>query len=415
MDFEDPRLKNILKLKQEFEKELQKMGKLKKTKTTVKRKDTVKIKVEIAPPANVNSADTTTLLDISRQDYDASDGAVVKALRSTLAKVGDVRRRTLVDGIIKLLEGDVEGARRSFESFENVDFEYMLGVLKLYNSESDVLEYSLKLLKKYPKSPKPYLLLSEVMLALGRYEESVKFLDAFAKLSNDPYADLVLKTHNGDRNAKKAFTVAVQKGGFKTFLAMLSVYIDPDPQKARRIADTLKKKENPCCRYFSRYWSGEDPKDDFEKYPYCSRLNVLKKAWDFTEDRIDSDPRETMVWNDPLVNLFLGFYSYNVGEKKSADEYFQKFSESIPKHRAYLYKSSRVVSKIGMRMFTSHIDEEPFLFLKDLSSGEIDSGLKQARMNGIPENHIDVAVSFEDPEVVRMFFGFRHCRFLYGS
>ncbi len=413
MDFEDPRLKNILKLKAEFEKELEKMGKLKKKKVSVKKQET-RLKIDISPPANVKATEVGNLLDINRQDYDSTDASVVKALRKGIYKIGDVRRRTLVEGIIKMLEGDLEGAREIFTRFDTPDFKYMLGLVKLYSSDPDVLEYSLGFLKKNPRSSQPYLLLTEVMISLGRYEDATKFLNVVKTLSGDPYIDLILKIYNGDKEAKKSFTYVVNKGGFRTLLAILSIYIEKSMEKGMKIAQALKKKDSPCSRSVAHFWTSEDPSPDHEKYPFCPRLAVMTWARRFERDELDEDPRKGVLWTDPLVSLFLGIYSYSIGEVKSADEYFKKFEDSVGSYVVRVIKSQKVVSKLGMRMFYEPVQGDTVSLVKSLRSGELDRAILSAKEMNVPSNHIDVKVEFRDPEILRLLFGFRHCKFLYS-
>ena len=414
MDFEDPRLKNILKLKKEFEKELEKMGKLKKKPQVQRKKFDSKIRVDITPPATVDASKVTSIFDINRQDYDAGDRSVVKALRKGMAKIGDVRRRTLLDGIVKMLEGDLDGAKEVFGRFDDENFKYMLGVVKLYSSDPDVLDYALRFLKSFPRSPKPYLLLSEIMMGLGKFQESVKFIDAFKKLSSDPYVALTLALYNQESDVKKRFTVAVNKGGFKSLLAILSMEMEKDLDKNRRIAGVLKGKDNACCLSSAKFWLTEDTSGDLERYPFCPRLTVMSWARKFESGNLDFDPRERAIWNDPIVDLFLGIYSHSIGESKSADEYFERFSNSVDNVELEVLKTRKVVTRVGMRMFYEPMTGEVVLRRNGISSPLVENSLTEAINRGVPSNHVDIKVEFRDPEILRLVFGQRHCKFLYS-
>ncbi len=414
MDFEDPRLRNILKLKAEFEKELARMGKLKKKPSATSRKRDVKLKIDISPPANVKASDVRNILDINRQDYDADDAAVIKALKRGLPRIGDVRRRTLVEGILKLLEGDLESAKDAFSRFDTVDFKYMLGLTKLYSSDVDVLGYAVNFLKDNPKSFQPYLLMSEMMISLGRYGDAVKFLNVAKALTGDVYLDLVLRVYNGDVEAKKLFAVAVNRGEFRTLLAILSIYMEDDPDKGRKIATALRKRVNPCCRFVSAFWLSENPSFEYEKYAFCPRLTVMNWARKFEMEELSEDPRESAVFVDPVADLFFGIYSYSIGEFKSADEYFKRFSEKVENYEVKVVKSPSVVSKLGIRMFYEPVQGDTVIRFRELSSERINIALEKAKKMGIPVNHTDILVSYRDPEILRLFFGYRHCKFLYS-
>ena len=417
MDFEDPRLKNILKLKEAFEKELMKMGKLKpKPKKESTSASKLKINVEIAPSALVNAADTWTVIDLNRQDYDASDAAIAKALRKTIVKVGDIRQRTMVEGIIKLLEGDYEGAKEVFSRFDSEEYKYMLGVAKLYSGDPEVLKYAIDFLKKNPSSMYPYLLMSEIMIGLGRYQEAERFFEAAAKISKDVYINLVLGVYREDPAAGKLFPIAVNKRGYKALLAILSIFMEKDSEKAKKIAESISKRDHSCCRYISSYWGGTFKSEDAKKYPFCPRINVIRWARDFEAEKLDSDPRENAPWTDPLVDLFLGFYSMNVGEDDKAEEYFESFRSKVEIKKAYIFRSGKMVKKFGVRMFYEPMRPDPVLLFSDLSAKGIRQAFKEAMdMTKLGMEHLDVFVDFRDPDILRLFFGQRHCKHLYGD
>ena len=416
MDFEDPKLKNILKLKEAFEKELVKMGRLKPKPKASSSKPSVKLNIEIAPAATVSASDTWTVIDLNRQDYDATDASIIKALRQSLGKVGDIRQRTIVDGIIKLLQGDYEGAKEVFSRFESDEFRYMLGVAKLYSGDPDSLSYAVKFLKDRSTVFYPYILMGEIMLGLGRYSDAEKFFEAAAKISKNVYLHLILGVYREEPSAKKLFPIAVNKRGYKSLLAIMSIFMERNFEKAKKIAESLSKRENSCCRYIASFWGRSFKSEDFQKYNFCPRISLMKWARDFEEDRLDIDPREVSKWNDPFADLFLAFYSFNIGEDNSADEYFKKFESSVKINRRYVYRSGKMVKKHGITMFYEPMDPEPLVEIPSLSSSNIRSVMDRVSKDmKLGKEHVDIYVDFRDPEVLRLFFGQRHCSHLYGE
>ena len=416
MEFEDPRLKNILKLKEAFEKELAKMGKIKPKPKEKSSRPSVKINIEIAPAAMVSASDTWTILDVNRQDYDASDASVVKALRQSIAKVGDIRQRTIVDGIIKLLQRDYEGAKEVFSRFDSDEFKYMLGIAKLYSKDPNVLNHAVRFLKDRPSSFYPYILMSEIMLSLGRYSDAEKFFEAAAKVSKDVYVNLVLGVYREDQSTRKLFPVAVNKRGYKTLLAIMSIFMEKGSEKAKKIADSVSKRDHSCCRYIASYWGKSFRSEDVSKYPFCPRIAVFRWARDFEEEKLDGDPRESAHWNDPLVDLFLAFYSMNVGQDEEAEEYFKSFREKVEVKRMFVFRSGKMVKKFGIRMFYEPMDPDPLKSIPQLTASSIRKTLKEVSQESkLGLEHLDVFVEFRDPEVLRLFFGQRHCSNLYET
>ncbi|GEM_PF-4683698 len=416
MDFEDPKLKNILKLKEAFEKELVKMGKLKPKPKTSSSKPSVKLNIDIAPAATVSATDTWTVLDLNRQDYDATDASIIKALRQSLGKVGDIRQRTIVDGIIKLLQGDYESAKDVFSRFDGDEFRYMLGVTKLYSGDPDTLSYAVKFLKERSTVFYPYLLMSEIMMGLGRYSDAEKFFEAAAKISKDIYLYLVLGVYREEPSARKLFPIAVNKRGYKSLLAIISIFIEKNLEKAKKIAESLSKRENSCCRYIASFWGNSFRSEDSQKFGFCPRITLMKWAKDFEEDRLEGDPRKASKWNDPFSDLFSALYSFDIGEYNSADEYFRKFESSVKIKKRYLYRSGKMVKKHGMTMFYEPMDPEPLVEISVLSSSEIRKTMDRvSKEMKLGKEHIDIYVDFRDPEILKLFFGQRHCSHLYGD
>ncbi len=416
MDFEDPKLKNILKLKEAFEKELVKMGKLKPKPKSTSSKPSVRLNIEIAPAATVSAAETWTVIDLNRQDYDATDASIIKALRQTMGKVGDIRQRTIVDGILKFLQGDYVGAKEVFSRFESDEFRYMLGVTKFYSGDPDSLSYAVKFLKERSTVFYPYILMSEIMLGLGRYSEAEKFFEAAAKVSKNVYLHLILGVYREDPSSKKLFPIAVNKRGYKSLLAIMSIFMENNFEKAKKIAESLSKRENSCCRYIASFWGGAFKSEDSQKFAFCPRIMLMKWAREFEEDRLEGNPRETSKWNDPFVDLFLALYSFNLGEDNSADEYFKKFESSVKIKRKYVYRSGKMVKKYGMVMFYEPIDPEPLAEIPSLRSSVIRETMERvSNETKLGKEHIDIYVEFRDPEILRLFFGQRHCKNLYET
>ncbi len=416
MDLNDERLLKILKLKEEFEKELRKMGKLREVSKKPKRPAPQKLNIDITPPANVDAADVRTVLEVNRQDYAADDESVVVALKRTLGKVGNVKRRSIIEGIMALLSEDYDAAEEVFKKLDDDEFRYMLGVTKLYRGDHDALEYAVRFLRERHTNYLPYLLLSEIFLSFGRYKDAGRFFEAAYKISRNPYIGLIYHLYSGSQDSRSLFPVCVNQGGYKVLLAMLSIYLEKDPDKAEKIARSLFKKNNACCKMIGIYWGGYEVKNELELFSYCPRIKLAKWARDFEEGKLETDPRKVVVCEDPLMTLFLGFYSMNIGEESKADEYFEDFMNRIEVVKIGVYRTSWSVKKLGIKQFYRPLFGETTYELSELTFKGIEEGLKEvAKKNLLKREELDVGVEFKDPEILRLFFGQRHCKHLYKT
>ncbi len=417
----DEKLLKILKLKEEFEKDLRKMGKLKE-KPKPKRESpglSKKIKVELTPPALVDASKVNTLFDINFQDYGASDESVIRALKKTIVKVGNIKKRALIEGIVKLLEKKLEEAAEVFSRFTAPEFKYMLGVTKLYRGDTDTLDYTVKFLKTDSTSFYPYLLMTEVLISLGRYQEATKFIEAAFKVSKNPYIGLVHNIYTDNYEvAKKLFTICTNRGGFKTLLAILSIHLEPDYEKAKKIAESILKKEDACTINVGSYWTGKIPSNTLEKFSYCPRIAVyeISKKYYAGENISEYVENSLSKFIDPVVSLFLGFYYFNEGKKKEADQHFNRFNSMVENIRAIIIKPGMISKFTGVRMFHTPVSGTEIKVLSSLTYDSLNSTLNEIVLStGYRRDELDVKVTFKDPEMLKLLFGSRHCRMIYGE
>ena len=67
-------------------------------------------------------------------------------------------------------------------------------------------------------------------------------------------------------------------------------------------------------------------------------------------------------------------------------------------------------------MFYESMRPDPVLLFDEVSAKKIRETFKKAmEMTKLGMEHLDVFVEFRDPEVMRLFFGQRHCKNLYGD
>ena len=417
----DPKLLSILKLKEELEKDLKKMGKFSEKPIMRKESSNVsrKVKIELTPSSVVDPSKINSLFDINYQDYGASDESIIKALKKAVVKTGSVKKRILTEGIIKLLDRKFDEAIKIFSENSDPEFKYMLGVTKLYKGDADILDYTVNFLKTDTKSFYPFLLMAEILISLGRYSEAAKFLEASFKLSKNPYIGLVHNLYIGNHGvAKKLFNICTSRGGFKTLLALLSIYLEPDYDKAKKITESVLKKDDACTTSIGGFWTGKIPSNALERFPYCPRIAVYKLSSKYySGENISESIRSYLSkFIDPLVTLFLGFYYFNEGKKEEADKHFKRFLNMIESVKVSIIKARTISKPVGIRMFHAPVDGAVIKTLSTLSYDSLNNILMELTTStGYRKYELDVKVKFNDPEILRLLFGSRHCRMIYGD
>ena len=119
---------------------------------------------------------------------------------------------------------------------------------------------------------------------------------------------------------------------------------------------------------------------------------------------------------DPLVTLFLGFYYFNKGKKEEADKHFKRFLNMIENVKVSIIKARTISKLIGIRMFHAPVDGAVIKTLSTLSYDSLNNTLMELTTStGYRKYELDVKVKFNDPEILRLLFGSRHCRMIYGD
>ena len=106
----------------------------------------------------------------------------------------------------------------------------------------------------------------------------------------------------------------------------------------------------------------------------------------------------------------------NLGRDEEAEGWLEKFNSKVELKSAFVFRSGKMVKKLGMRMFYEPMDPDPLATISPLSVDNIRRVLKKtSEETKLGYEHLDVFVSFKDPEILKLFFGQRHCKNLYSA
>lgn len=391
IDNEDEKLKNLMKLKAEIEKDLEKKGLARGKKETQKASpvdETVlkKLRENIVVSAQIKEEDSLTLYNINAQDYASDLEEIERAIKNFQMKTSDMNRKIIFEGLIDLLHGELEKAKNSFSKVKSIESYYNLLLTKIYGGEeitNDITQF----LKGYPDSIYPLLLLLEFELLRGNPTNIEKVLSILAKRSLFWSMINALYTNTAtDDNVNKAIRERV----FSSLVVLLSVYIDPTKE--------YPIQSHTCLNVHKAYLRGET----IQAPNWCLFGQLITESRRYLAGYKIELERIKRFERAPETKLFLGFFFYNEGNYAVAKEYFRRFERQVEQYKICLKPLKQ--SKIGMEQFTGiprdfqELKEEPSGILETIQS----------------HKDCDFYIYFRDLEFVRLVFSEEHCAINYN-
>lgn len=390
MNNNDDKLKNILKLKEELEKDLIKKGKIKNKSEQKSRKvqdlEQMKIiKEKIIKEANLAADKTLSIFDINSQDYDSSVMDVIKTLRKFLINEKSPEKRTLFLAILNILEGNFEKNKTLLENQNDVIFKYNYLLSRMYNRE-DVIKEIIQFVKNFPDSIYPYLLLLEYYLIEGNFSNFSKILSLTSKINN--FFKIIYQVYT---NTLEDVGIVKSVVMHKKFTELLLYIIK---QKSLETENTKSYCLN--VNYSKKEGTIPNPKE------YCIKANFAQAAWSIVNNRKFDESKLKIFEKTPEYNLFYGFYYLNKQELENAKKYFEKFENQVENVSVKII--AKTTSYIGMRQFYQNIKSNIF---------KEERGKILEVINNYPLH--DFIVEYFDPEIVRLLFAEKHCCIVYGG
>uniref|UniRef100_A0A7C5VJJ9 Uncharacterized protein n=1 Tax=Fervidobacterium thailandense TaxID=1008305 RepID=A0A7C5VJJ9_9BACT len=387
-DKENDKLDNIMRLKQELEKDLKKRGLLKEKKTdqkqqTVDETTMKRLREAVTVSAHIVEERSLTPYDINAQDYDAGLDDVMKTLKVFFTRTDNLQRKTVFDGLIKLLTGDLRGAVNTFSQSNLIEARYNHLLAKLYSGE-DVSQELAKFLKDNPDSIYPILLLLQNELHKGRLDGVEKILQVLAKKSK--FWELVYTVFCSTATEDQ-INNAIRERIFASLVVLLSVYVDPTRE--------YPIQSHTCLNVHKAFLRGET----VQAPNWCPFGVVAMEARRYLSGYRPELDRLRKLEKYPEAKLLLGFIYYNEGSKAIAKDYFERFESQIQNFDVYL-KPSRS-GKIGIEQFTKIVRFDTS-FEKVTEKSNIIHILE-----GNPQK--DIYVVYKNLEFVRLVFSEEYC------
>ncbi|MGQ9856108.1 MAG: hypothetical protein ACUVQF_05175 [Fervidobacterium sp.] len=389
---EEDKLKNIMKLKEELEKDLKKKGLLKDKKQETSKSSTVdestmkRLKESVVKSSHIVPEESLTLYNINLQDYDASIEDVIKALRIFSVKTTNMNHKLIFEGLIKLLEGNAKGAKESFSQAQGIEAQYNRLLASLYNGE-DVSQELAIFLKSYPDSIYPLLLILERELLKGTADGIEKILTILAKRS--PFWNLIYELFK-DIYSEESVTLAVREKIFASLILLLFVYVD-------RTKDLPIQNHN-CLNVHKAFLRGET----ISAPEWCIFGRIASEARRYLAGyRIEISSLRN-IEKSPEGKLFLGFVYLNEKNRVFAEQYINAFEKQVGDYK--LYKKPLKQSKIGIEQFIA--------FPSDFEPVEE----KISIIEFVTKNPgYDIYVRYRKFEFVRLVFSEEHCKINYSK
>ncbi|MGC9772303.1 hypothetical protein [Fervidobacterium islandicum] len=388
---EDEKLKNLLKLKEELEKDLKKKGLLKEKKSEKQKvastdEETIKkLKESVVTTAHLSEEKSLTLYDINCQDYDASIDDVIKTLRTFMNKTTNMNLKIIYEGLSRLLEGNIAKAKESFQQATGVEAKYNTLLAAMYNGE-DISQEAVMFLKTHPEQIYSLLLLLERELLKGTCEGIEKLLILLSRKST--IWNLIYELYMG-KAGEDSLAAAVREKGFASLIVLLGVYIDSSRD--------YPIQNHTCLNVHKAYLRGET----ITAPEWCVFGQLALEARKFLAGYQVDLNKVRRFEKTPEGKLFLGMLYLNMKNHTVAEQYLSAFEKQVGTYK--LYAKPLKQPKIGMEQFVRiPTDFQPV--------GEGKSILQFVEEN----TGYDIYVNFRNVEFVRLVFSEEHCKINYS-
>jgi len=388
----DEKLKNVLKLKQELEKDLKKKGLLKndtqerQKSSTVDEETMKRLKESVITTANITDEKSLTLYDINYQDYDANIPDLVKTLKSFSVKSSNINHKLIFEGIVKMLDGDVKKAGESFKQASGIEAKYNALLSSIYSGE-DQSQDIVAFLKQNPESIYPLLLLLEREILKGTCDGVGKITNLLSKKS--PFWAFIHELYL-ENASDETLATAVREKGFAALVMLLSIYID-------------KTKDYPiqnhtCLNVHKAYLRGET----ITAPDWCVFGQLATEARKYIAGyKLDLSKIQRFE-KTPEAKLLLGMVYINEKNTTLATQYIQSFEKQVGTYSLYVKPLKQ--SKIGMEQFI-HIPTE----FEPLDN-------QMSILDFVSNNPgYDIYVKYRNIEFVRLVFSEEHCKINYSA
>jgi hypothetical protein len=245
------RLKNLYKIKEEIEKELEEKGikipqKVEKKKIS---KEVYKADYEIER-LNVSINNLNNWFDIILNDIDISNEKLSYFFEIRLGNKSSSEHSNQF-GLMHLFRNNFELAEKFF-NIKNNDVNSFInkGFLKIIRKDEDVTQYFSELIKNYPKNGLIYLTLSLYFLRNKNFHKAYELIKVANNYLNYSFVNMGISAYEKEFQKSISFiSKSYLEGKAKKIINLLNFYISlfvNDTERANSSSNMLKEVRTPC-------------------------------------------------------------------------------------------------------------------------------------------------------------------------
>ncbi len=416
----NPDLEKLQKLKAAIKKDVEKkQGKKFVEKSPEKKKitlsDELMKRLTYEKSVNIDLEKIFTVIDIEREYSEIKNYELVEYIRKNVQSVSDNAMKMNLEGLASLIDNDFESARKIYlnmvsENSKDYLFYNLLDAMFLGgdNVEKPLFEF----VKKFPKSPYPYIMSVKISLTDNKkFANIARLIGIGLKMSQDENLMLFYHLMNRDfQSALKINTILYRKNSFKDFQninRLIPYKMEKDLSSLRMNIDNLSKREkHHCLNQYLQLITKEKNKDRREENFTCP-LSVFFKA----KEHLVNGEEEKAKWyseqlkriNDPFGKMITASMLYSENYKSAAYNIWFDLTKMYPNSLIMWIKNSKSeVKGLGIGAGIMDVSMEKMTSFSDLADF-------QAYMEKMLAVYSDFEISPYPFEEIRCFFGYRFC------
>ena len=354
---------------------------------------------------NLDFSGFSSIDDLYKLDFSISDKTLAGIMENS-------KFSTDMRGITAYLNENFQEALNIFSKSNEPESMYnTFMVLMRIGSLKDALEEAVKLKNVHPLSSLGYLALAHVLFFLEdpRWEESFKL---YIAMSKDQIADFVWKIFNNSTNVKflrtdqRKYLLDIGMFDFSNKTSMME-------SLSKRICE---KSYNPCSFGFCdvmKSENGEDlppVKNDFcvlERYAHALKMYV---GGNFS-GAIKMVPKI----RDPEFLYLEALCHFSMDESNGFNSAVEEILKLEPQSTLFLSLSNERVKILGRSVESSALLKVKLSTLRENYYDSLRKIMFEfARLKDTLPTKVNFSLKFRKYHVVRMFFGYRSCKGVYG-
>ncbi|KUK82691.1 MAG: Uncharacterized protein XD96_0718 [Petrotoga mobilis] len=399
----EDKLRNLYKIKEEIEKELEKKGirkpdthQKKKTAKTIYKADYEIEKLAVSIN-NINNWFDLIIYDIDLSNEKLSHFFELRLSHKTLQEYSNQF------GMMHLFRNDFQKAERFFESKNDINSKINQGFLKIIRNDEDANKYFTKLISTHPKNGLVYLTLSLLFLKRKDFYNAYKIIKVANSFLDYSFINMGLNAY--EKNFQKALSFlskAYLEGKAKRFVNLINYYVSlfiSDSEKAFSSFALLKEDKTPCINCIKILSNSE--KVEHPSYcPFYERILFHT-----------GNPKPYKAENSELYEILFHKY-YQEKDIQQFNSYAKKIEQYFNNVPLIFLSSTETTSKkVITDLFSQHkmgvkINLKGPNYYDNLNKVTTDLKTKYQR-------NFTFFLDLPFYEALRLLFGWRICQYLY--